>query len=51
MEIKTNAIGWNWLTDTKLRRSMNDVRSDYEMAMGIEHPEIEDAEENENDED
>ncbi len=44
--------GWSfWLTDTKLRRSMNDVRSDYEMAMGIEHPEIEDAEENENDED
>jgi hypothetical protein len=30
---------------------MNDVRNDYEAAMGIEHPEIEDTEENENDED
>ena len=30
---------------------MNDVRADYEVAMGIEHPEIEEPEENENDED
>ena len=47
-----NTNGWSfWLTDTKSRRSMNDVRNDYEAAMGIEHPEIEDTEENENDED
>ena len=44
--------GWSfWLTDTKSRRSMYDVRNDYEAAMGIEHPEVEDTEDNENDED
>ena len=47
-----NTNGWSfWLTDTKSRKSMNDVRADYEVAMGIEHPEIEDIEENENEED
>lgn len=47
-----NTNGWSfWLTDTKSRKSMNDVRADYEVAMGIEHPEIEEPEENENDED
>ncbi len=44
--------GWSfWMTDTKTRRTMDDVRNDYEMAMGIEHLELEQDTAAENEED
>lgn len=42
---------WFWITDTKTRRTMNDVRNDYEMAMGIEHLDPDQEREGENEED